>query len=271
MSILSLRRSYAVDPDFSVVVPTYNEAFYLESTLQSVRDQDFRGSVELIVVDNNSTDATAQIARDYADLVLYYTDMQGASAARQRGAERSRGKYLAFLDAGTVLSPNLLSEAVCSLQAGYVGGRAPIRIADDSFGARWMEGIANGWHRFVGPTFIPFLYCVREVFVRAGGWDLQCARAEEVRLQQRMRRLGRLAWNARGQTTTDGRRYRDDGRNGPTLKGVLSQFLGVNCALRPTQGLPCVTGGDAEFVHEPRAARTTAASFQRSGPATHAQ
>lgn len=235
----------AVDIDFSVVVPAYNESLCLESTLQSVRNQNFSGSVELIVVDNNSSDDTSHIARAYADLVLYYTERQGASAARQHGANRARGKNLVFLDADTAMSPNLLTEAARSLEAGYVGGRAPITVADASFGARWTEAVVNGWHRFIGPTFIPYLYCTRDVFDRAGGWDLHITCAEEVRLQRRIRQHGRLAWNVSARTTTDARRYRAEGYYLLALKGVLAQFFGVNLAWRPIRELPSMSEGDA--------------------------
>jgi glycosyltransferase involved in cell wall biosynthesis len=230
--------------EFSVVVPAYNESLYLEATLRSVRNQHFSGDIELIVVDNNSNDDTAQIARGYADLVLYYTERQGASAARQHGAQRARGKNLVFLDADTEMSPNLLTAAARSLAAGYVGGRAPIRIADDSFGARWTEQVVNSWHRFVGPTFIPYLYCKREVFQRTGGWDLDITCAEEVLLQRRMRQLGKLAWDRAARTTTDARRYRAEGYCVLACKGVLAQFLGLNLAWRPVRALPSMSEGD---------------------------
>jgi glycosyltransferase involved in cell wall biosynthesis len=227
-----------MDIDFSVVIPAYNEALYLEPTLQSVRNQDFAGNVELIVVDNNSSDDTGNLARRYADLVLYYGDRQGASAARQHGAKRARGKNLVFLDADTEMSPNLLSEAARSLQAGYVGGRAPISIADDSFGARWTELVLNSWHRFIGPMFGPYLYCRRDVFERTGGWDLHITCAEEVRLQRRLLAYGKLAWDLEGRITTDARRFKSEGYYLLALKGMLAQFFGVNLAWPPIRALP---------------------------------
>jgi hypothetical protein len=227
-----------VDIDFSVVVPAYNEADYLEATLQSVRSQEFKGNIELIVVDNNSSDATGDIARCYADRVLYYRDHQGASAARQHGAIKARGAYLVFLDADTEMSPNLLVEAARSLQAGYVGGSAPVRVADVAFGARWTELVVNNWHRFIGPTFIPYLYCKREIFERAGGWDQHITCAEEVRLQRRIRQHGKLAWDLAGHTSTDPRRYKAEGYYLLAVKGMLAQFFGVNLAWHPVRALP---------------------------------
>ena len=230
--------------DFSVVVPAYNESHSLEATLRSVRNQHFSGNIELIVVDNNSSDDTALIARSYADLVLYYADRQGASAARQHGAQRARGKTLVFVDADTELSPNALSAAARSLQAGYVGGSAPVHVDDESFGARWTELVVNNWHRFIGPTFIPYLYCRREVFQRTGGWELDVTCAEEVRLQRRLRQHGKLAWDRGARTTTDARRYRAEGYYLLAFKGVLAQFFGRNLAWRPIRALPSMSESD---------------------------
>jgi glycosyltransferase involved in cell wall biosynthesis len=212
--------------DFSVVIPAHNEALYLESTLASVRSQDFEGNVELIVVDNNSDDATADIARDYADLILYCRELQGAAAARQQGARRARGNAILFVDADTVLSPNLLSEAARSLKAGYVGGCAPVEVLDDAFSARWTEACLNAWYRYIGPTFIPGLYCAREVFQRVGGWDVGISCAEEMRLLRRLREHGQLAWNSGCSMATDARRFRAEGYYALAFKGMLAQLFG---------------------------------------------
>jgi glycosyltransferase involved in cell wall biosynthesis len=224
--------------DFSIVIPAYNEACYLEPTLRSIRKQDYRGGIELIVVDNNSSDETSRIARRYADKVLHYAERQGASAARQHGAEQSCGAALVFLDADTEMSPNLLSEAARSLSAGAVGGRAPIRIDHDAFGARWTEVVVNNWHRFIGPSFIPYVYATREVFEKSGGWDLDITCAEEVRLQRRIRAQGKLAWDRAAYTNTDARRYRAEGYYLLALKGILAQFFSVNLHWRPIRALP---------------------------------
>jgi len=224
--------------DFSVVIPAYNESNYLEPTLRSIRAQDYRGNIELIVVDNNSSDDTSEVARRYADVVLHYAERQGASAARQHGAVHAKGAAIAFIDADTQMSPNLLTEAARSLSAGAVGGRAPIKVDHDVFGARWTESVVNNWHRFIGPCFIPYLYATREVFQRSGGWDLDITCAEEVRLQRRIKKEGKLSWDRAGHTLTNARRYRAEGYYLLAFKGVLAQFFGVNMHWKPIRGLP---------------------------------
>ena len=69
---------------FSVVIPAYNEAGYLESALKSLYQQDFAGPYEVIVVDNNSTDDTADIARRHGAWSCTNRNRR-LRGARQRG------------------------------------------------------------------------------------------------------------------------------------------------------------------------------------------
>ena len=73
---------------FSVVVPCYNESAYIADTINSLRAQRFRGGWEIVVVDNNCTDDTAEIARGLGARVVV-EERQGVCSARQRGAEAS--------------------------------------------------------------------------------------------------------------------------------------------------------------------------------------
>ena len=74
----------------SVVIPAYNEEIYLFSCLESVRNQDYAGEYEVIVVDNASTDNTAQIARDWGARVVYES-RRSPACARQKGVEVAKG------------------------------------------------------------------------------------------------------------------------------------------------------------------------------------
>jgi len=83
---------------FSVVVPAYNEAAYLGRALDSLQHQDYGGTYEIIVVDNNSTDSTADIAARHGVRVVR-EPQQGVCAARQRGADCARGEIIISTDA----------------------------------------------------------------------------------------------------------------------------------------------------------------------------
>jgi peptidoglycan/xylan/chitin deacetylase (PgdA/CDA1 family)/GT2 family glycosyltransferase len=95
----------------SVVIPTHNEEIYLPSCLESIKKQDYAGEYEVIVVDNASTDNTAQIARDWGAKVVY-EGKRSPACARQKGAEVATGKIIAFIDADTQAPAHWLSTIV---------------------------------------------------------------------------------------------------------------------------------------------------------------
>jgi peptidoglycan/xylan/chitin deacetylase (PgdA/CDA1 family)/GT2 family glycosyltransferase len=95
----------------SVVIPAHNEEIYLFSCLESIRNQDYAGEYEVIVVDNASTDNTAQIARDWGARVVYES-RRSPACARQKGAEVAKGKIIAFIDADTQAPAHWLSTIV---------------------------------------------------------------------------------------------------------------------------------------------------------------
>jgi len=95
----------------SVVIPAHNEEIYLLSCLESIGKQDYAGEYEIIVVDNASTDNTAQIARDWGAKVVY-EGKRSPACARQKGAEVAAGKIIAFIDADTKAPVHWLSTIV---------------------------------------------------------------------------------------------------------------------------------------------------------------
>jgi peptidoglycan/xylan/chitin deacetylase (PgdA/CDA1 family)/GT2 family glycosyltransferase len=95
----------------SVVIPAHNEANFLLSCLESIENQDYAGEYEVIVVDNASTDNTAQIARDWGATVVY-EGKRSPACARQKGAEVATGKIIAFIDADTQAPAHWLSAIV---------------------------------------------------------------------------------------------------------------------------------------------------------------
>jgi glycosyltransferase involved in cell wall biosynthesis len=83
----------------SIVIPVYNAAAFLAETLESVFAQDHR-AIEVILVDDGSTDRSLAIARGWApSLRVLHQANAGPAAARNRGIELARGDYLAFIDA----------------------------------------------------------------------------------------------------------------------------------------------------------------------------
>ncbi|MCB0096946.1 MAG: glycosyltransferase [Caldilineaceae bacterium] len=98
-----------VQPDFSIIVPAYNQARYLGATIESVLIQEYE-RFELLVVDDGSTDNTQRIAKSFVDHRLRYLHQPnaGLSAARNTGIAHATGRYLIFLDSDDFLEPSAL-------------------------------------------------------------------------------------------------------------------------------------------------------------------
>lgn len=94
-----------MDPLVSVIIPVFNGERYLREAVQSVLDQKY-SPVEIIVVDDGSTDGTATVARCFSETVRYlHQTNQGPAAARNRGIEHAQGDLLAFADADDLWPP----------------------------------------------------------------------------------------------------------------------------------------------------------------------
>ena len=99
-------------PGVSVVIPAYNYAHFLPDAIESVRNQTYP-NVELIVVDDGSTDDTAEVVRRYGDRVRYvYQENAGLSAARNTGIRSASHPFVAFLDADDVWKPTILENGM---------------------------------------------------------------------------------------------------------------------------------------------------------------
>jgi glycosyltransferase involved in cell wall biosynthesis len=138
-------------PLVTVVMPAFNAERYIAQALASVRQQTLR-DIELIVVDDGSTDNTIEIAGSFAsalDLRILNQRNRGPSVARNAAIRRARGRYCAFLDADDVMCPELLERQVAALEAD---SKVTLVVADvttfdergDIHEARWQLEQSNG-------------------------------------------------------------------------------------------------------------------------------
>ena len=194
----------------SFIVPAYNEEHELPRALASIRAaaEASGESFEIIVVDDASTDATAEIGRA-AGAVVVPVRYRHIAAVRNAGARAARGEILFFVDADTVISPAHVTGALAALAAGCAGGGAPVI----------MEGSVPRW----GPFFIrlfsvlyftvsnlgagAFLFTTRENFQAVGGFDEQFYAGEEVYFTIALKKLGRFKL-LREPIVTSGRKLR---------------------------------------------------------------
>src|SRR4051812_44113881 len=103
---------------FSVVIPTYNRASFIEKTIVSVLNQDYQ-NFEIVVVDDGSTDNTEAIVCSIKDPRLFYHKKKNEERAKARnyGAQQCKGAYINFLDSDDTVYPNHLSEALKIIEA----------------------------------------------------------------------------------------------------------------------------------------------------------
>jgi peptidoglycan-N-acetylglucosamine deacetylase len=191
-------------PLVSVVIPAYNEQNYLSSCLEFVGRQDYAGKYEIIVVDNASTDNTAQIARDWGAKVVYEAKRSPA-CARQKGAEVATGKIVAFIDADTRAPSHWLSTIVwrflCKPDMVAVSG--PYAYADagrfsriTSYIGNFLSIITDQLFRKVfnkgGAIWGCNFAVLRSALLEVGGFDTSIKfYGEEYELSLRLRKVGK--------------------------------------------------------------------------------
>jgi glycosyltransferase involved in cell wall biosynthesis len=180
-------------PAVSVVIPTYNRAEMLAQALRSVLAQTFT-DYEVIVVDDGSTDGTAEVVESFTDQRIKYLrqENRGSSAARNAGVEKAEGKYVAFLDSDDAWLPEKLEVQVAAFErhptVGLVSCRSltidpsnecafPLELlrppGDEIVADFHAEIIVS--NRFMTPA----LMVKRAVIEKVGGFDENLVYAED--------------------------------------------------------------------------------------------
>jgi glycosyltransferase involved in cell wall biosynthesis len=193
----------------SFIVPAYNEELELSSTLAAIHAAASGAAqpFEIIVVDDASTDATPEIAKQCGARVLSIHRRQIA-AARNTGARVAQGKYLFFVDADTRINRMHITEAISALEAGYAGGSA--RVLMDGFIPLWGRVFLRAFSALYFGLNLgagAFLFTTRGNFEAIGGFDEQHFAGEEVYFSLALRKLGRFKV-LRAPILTSGRKLR---------------------------------------------------------------
>src|SRR6201987_6545220 len=108
-----------MQPLVSILIPAYNAEEWIAETIQSAIAQTCPRK-EIIVVDNGSSDRTAEVARRFAskEVVIISTENQGAAAARNHAFQLSQGDYIQWLDADDLLAPDKIERQLAALDEG---------------------------------------------------------------------------------------------------------------------------------------------------------
>jgi glycosyltransferase involved in cell wall biosynthesis len=178
----------------SVVVPAFNEERLLHSTLASIRAAtaafDARGwSSELIVCDNNSTDATADVARQSGATVVFEPFNQ-ISRARNAGAAHAGGDWLVFVDADSRPTRALFEDVANEIEGGRcIAGGSTVVLETERAHARLFVLLWNTLSRLCRWGAGSFVFCEAAAFRETGGFSQALFAGEEIDLFRRLKRL----------------------------------------------------------------------------------
>lgn len=176
--------------DYSVIIPAYNEEALLENTINHLKEGMATVALkgEIIVTNNNSTDRTADIAKD-AGANVVFEPINQISCARNAGVTIAKGRYLIFVDADTIVPPELLQNAINNLESGeYCGGGAAVTSHDVPL---VVKGVLGYWN-VISNTFNLaagcFVYCRRDNFEECGGFSDKVYATEEIWFSMALKR-----------------------------------------------------------------------------------
>jgi glycosyltransferase involved in cell wall biosynthesis len=171
----------------SVIIPTYNYASYICEAIDSVFQSDFpQDKIEIVIVDDGSTDDTPEVVRIYGDKITYiYQENHGKAHATQRAIDLAKGQYIFNLDADDWFMPQKIRKVVDIFESDpeivHVGHSWINRYMDsreDSI-SNIVSELAN--RKIFGPDLITHFYRKKICF---GGGSAFAARAEVLKAQR---------------------------------------------------------------------------------------
>lgn len=167
---------------YSIVIPAFNEESFLPKTLENVQKamQQQKETGELIVVDNNSTDQTPSIAKQFGATVVFEKVNQIATA-RNAGGKKAHGEFIIFLDADTTLTPEILHKSLNLLKSGVAGGGITIQFNKKL--ANPYIVLVGLWNLFSKTFKIGagcFIFCQKQAFDEIEGFNEKLYASEEL-------------------------------------------------------------------------------------------
>ncbi|SDY66373.1 glycosyltransferase [Nitrosomonas sp. Nm33] len=179
----------------SIIIPAFNEERLIGQCLQSVTEalaanHNFGFTHEIIVVDNNSTDNTARLAKQAGARVIF-EPINHIARARTAGAAAANGDWLIFLDADCLLSEGLLTDIFQLIKEGkHVGAGSTLLMPGQPW---WANAILKLWTMLsvlFGWAAGALMVCNRKAFHEIGGFNLELYAAEEIEFSQKLKKWG---------------------------------------------------------------------------------
>ena len=230
----------------SFIVPAHNEECELPVSLRAIRtaagaaDQPH----EIIVVNDDSSDRTAAIAREFGARVID-VQLRQIAAVRNAGARAAQGDIFFFVDADTQIAPVHVTAALDALATGFAGGSARLALdAGVPFWARVFLRVFSIFYFGANLGVGAFMFMRRETFEKAGGFDEQYFAGEEMYLTLELKKLGRFKLLSEPITTSARKVRMHSGMH--VFRQWLGMMLGGKGALRSRDRLSLWYDGKRE-------------------------
>jgi glycosyltransferase involved in cell wall biosynthesis len=204
----------------SLIIPAYNEEAYIGGCLDSVFEHARGEFFEIVVVDNASSDKTAEIARSFPGVRVVFEPMRGLPAARERGRLETSGKYLAYIDADTRLHKDWFSLAkkTFSARPDAVSLSGPAEYWDATPLQKFLLQL-SWWattplmYRIVGFMIYGAHFIVkREALEKIGGFNTGISfYGEDTDLAQRLHKVGKTLYRMDFYILSSARRFKKEG------------------------------------------------------------
>lgn len=191
--------------DASVIVPAYNAEKSIASCLSSLKEQDFRGSYEIIVVNDGSRDRTAQIVKiEFPGVRLISQENMGPATARNRGAKAAKGEIIIFTDSDCVAKKSFVGEIarpfedkkIAGVQGRYLSRQSQIvaRFGQLEIEQRYEKMKKQKCIDFIGSYAAAYR---KTIFDKYGGFDerFRVASGEDTDLSFRISRKHKFVFN----------------------------------------------------------------------------
>ncbi len=176
-------------PLVSVIIPTKNNTRTIEKCLQSIKNQTYK-NIEIIVVDNHSSDGTLEIAKKFTNKV--FTEGPERNIQRRYAVNKAAGNYLFFVDSDMYLSPKVVVECLNQVYKKHVAG---VYIPEESIGTGFWTNCKRLERSFY--IDIPWMNAARffskHVYTQAGGYDKSLVSGEDWDLSQKIEKIGRVS------------------------------------------------------------------------------
>lgn len=204
----------------SIVIPAHNEEKYIGACLSSILNEGLGAFEEIIVVNNLSTDGTANIVKKFDGVLLISETQKGPNKARQRGLEKASGDLVAYIDADTEVN----KEWFASVEKEFAKNPDLVCLS----GPLFYNGLTSAenamvwiyWHCLAIPTYFLFGYmatggnCVvrRDAFLKIGGFDTDVKfYGDDTNTARRLSKIGKVKFKTSFFVLTSSRRFKGQG------------------------------------------------------------